>query len=622
MARTIFILLTLVAGISLVALVRGQESPSLERTVSEPGITPRDGAFQLPPADGTVSVLQDDGDAFPAPASLPAAIEESAAPVIGQPQVSTSSAPYYTEDPVDAPAIEQPHVFSSTPHPLVPGTEPGTVRTLSLASEPRTFPPGAIAATIRDGSLGAGQLPAGPTTSTRSQIPDILVEATGPPMIQVGQRATWQIRATNRDNRPSGQVYLRIQLPAWLEMESNQATSGDVDRGEQAGGLLPITWQLSSIAAGASETWNLELVPGENKSFDLQLEWSVRPAPLRTTIRVVQPQLHLDIDGPGEMIFGETRLFTVRLTNPGNGDAHGVILQLEPGGARQPVGTVAAGGSKSLELELTAEQAGQMQIRVMATAHGLVAVLADQEILVRRPELSVKIRGPANCFAGVPAIYRMEIVNRGNAPAEEIAVQAALPLGARLVGRSQQDPADNSVAWAVGRVDAGATRAFEFQCEFTRDGSHPLHVRVTGNGVDPAADSMTAHVQGVADLKLVVNDPQGPRSLNELAVFEMTLVNRGSSSARDVALIGHFGPGVEPVKVTGARAELLPGQVLFDRIAEIGPGEKVVLTIHARASVAGRHRFRAEMISRDPQTRLVQEEMTWFLGEMPTVGGE
>jgi hypothetical protein len=99
-------------------------------------------------------------------------------------------------------------------------------------------------------------------------------------------------------------------------------------------------------------------------------------------------------------------------------------------------------------------------------------------------------------------------------------------------------------------------------------------------------------------------------------------MKRGSGSARDVAVIGHFGNGVEPVKVSGARAELLPGQVLFDRIEEIGPGEKVVLKIHARANVAGRHRFRAEVISRDPQTRLVQEEMTWFLGEMPTVGGE
>lgn len=623
MARTISILLTLVLGISLVALVCGQDRQPGETANTETSSSSRDDSFPLP-ADGTVSVLQADDDAFPAAAVLPAAVQKAAVPAIGQPQGALPAEPYYSGNPENSPSIEQPVFRPPAPQRLFENVEPGRIRTLSLLNEPRSFPPGAITATIQDGSIAAGQLPAvslGPSTSTRSRIPDILVEVTGPSTIQVGQGATWQIRAANRDSSPSGQLSLRIQLPRWLELASSQTTAGEVDQGEETGGMLPVTWQLPAIAARSEETWALKLVPGQNKSFDLQLEWSVRPLVLSTAIRVVQPELHLDIDGPGEMVFGQTKIFTVRLTNPGNGDLQGVVLQLEPGGARQPVGMIAAGGSRSLELELTAEQAGQMQIRALATAHGLAPVIADQEILVRRAELAVSIRGPANCFAGVVAVYRMEIENRGDAPAEGIAVQATLPLGARLVGGGQQNPLSNTIAWTVGRVDAGATRAFEFQCEFTRGGSHPLHVRVTGDGVDPAVDSMTANVRGVADLKLVVNDPQGPRSLKDLAVFELTIMNRGTSPARDVSVIGHFGYGVEPVRVSGGRAELLPGQVLFDRIEEIGPGEKVVLKIHARASVAGHHRFRAEIVSRDPETRLVQEEMTWFMDEMVQAAG-
>ncbi|MEE2684926.1 MAG: hypothetical protein VYB09_01335 [Planctomycetota bacterium] len=615
MARTISILLTLVIGISLVALVYGQDRQPREAADRNASTSSRDDSFPLP-TDTTVSVLEGDSDAFPAPAVLPPSTLEEAVPVIGQPQAATPSEPYYSRDPVETPSLEQPTSQQFVPRPQLENVETVTVRPLSLENEPRPFPPGAIQATIQDGSLAPGQLPAGssgPATSTRSRIPDILVEAIGPSTIQVGQGATWKVRATNRDSSPSGQVVLQVQLPRWMELASSQTTSGTVDQGSESGGLLPVSWQLPAIAAGATETWAMKLVPEENKSFDLQLEWSVRPVVLSTAIRVVQPELHVDIDGPGEMIFGQTRVFTVRLTNPGNGDAQGVILQLQPGDARQPVGMIAAGGSKSLELELTAEQAGQMQIRALATAQGLAPVIADQEILIRHADLAVSIRGPSNCFAGVPTVYRMVIENRGDAPAEGIAVQAALPLGARLVGSGQQNPVDNTIAWAVGRVDAGAKRAFEFQCEFTRDGNHPLHVRVTGDGVDPAVDSMTASVQGVADLKLVVNDPQGPRSLEDLAVFELTVMNRGTSPARDVSVIGHFGYGVEPAKVSGARAELLPGQVLFDSIKEIGPGEKVVLKIHAQANVAGRHQFRAEVISRDPETRLVQEEMTWFL---------
>jgi hypothetical protein len=620
MARTISIILTLVIGISLVALVAGQDSSSSTTRPAETGIVaPKDDSYQLPPPGATISVLQDDTDTFPAPATLPQTIEQSSAPIIGQPQSDPlPTTPYYdhsdVESVIEPRVIEQP----SIPLPRLQATTPGRLRAGPLVTESRALPPGAITGSITGGSLGPGQFPAGnnlAASSTQSRIPDILVETIGPPVIQVGQRATWQIRVTNQDTRPSGQVYLRIQLPSWLELTSNQTTAGDLERVDEHAGTLPITWQLPSIAAGSQETWDLELVPGKNKSFDLQLDWSVRPAPLSTSIRVVEPQIHLDIDGPGEMVYGQTSLFTVRLTNPGNGDAQGVILQLDPGGARQPIGTISAGGSRSLEIELTAEQAGQMLIRAVATAHGLDTVIAEQEILVRRPELKVSIHGPAQCFAGVPAAYRVEIENHGDAPADEVAIRASLPLGAQLVGRELINAADNTIAWAVGTVEAGTMRAFEFQCDFSREGSHPLHVRVTGDGVDPAVDSLTANVFGVADLKLDVNDPQGPRSLNEPAPFEIQVINRGTSPARDVSVIAHFDHGVEPIKVVGAKATLVPGQVLFDLIKEIGPGEKVVLTIHASASVEGRHRFRAEIFAGDPETRLVQEEMTWFLGK-------
>ena len=41
-------------------------------------------------------------------------------------------------------------------------------------------------------------------------------------------------------------------------------------------------------------------------------------------------------------------------------------------------------------------------------------------------------------------------------------------------------------------------------------------------------------------------------------------------------------------------------------------GKEVILKVYAKASKPGRHKFRAVVKSDDPETSLVQEEMTWF----------
>ena len=78
---------------------------------------------------------------------------------------------------------------------------------------------------------------------------------------------------------------------------------------------------------------------------------------------------------------------------------------------------------------------------------------------------------------------------------------------------------------------------------------------------------------------------------------------------------------MEPVKITGQTAELIPGQVIFDSIASIAPGEKVTLKVHARADKEGRHKIRVKLVGRDPGTTLIQEEMTWFLPSSETKDG-
>ena len=109
--------------------------------------------------------------------------------------------------------------------------------------------------------------------------------------------------------------------------------------------------------------------------------------------------------------------------------------------------------------------------------------------------------------------------------------------------------------------------------------------------------------------------------MDEEATYEIQIINRGTRAAHGIDVLAQFGYGVEPVKVTGQTAELIPGQVIFDPIASIAPGEKVVLKVHARADKEGRHKIRVKLVGQNPATTLIQEEMTWFLPTATTEEG-
>ena len=119
-------------------------------------------------------------------------------------------------------------------------------------------------------------------------------------------------------------------------------------------------------------------------------------------------------------------------------------------------------------------------------------------------------------------------------------------------------------------------------------------------------------VEAVADLTLVVEDPKGPKPTGEEVTYTLKIINRGSKAATDVNLLAQFSEGIEPTKVIGHQAEIVPGQVLLKPIARIDAGQELVVELKAVASAAGNHVFRAELTCSTPETRRLFEGTTKF----------
>lgn len=445
------------------------------------------------------------------------------------------------------------------------------------------------------------------------QAPAVTVSSQGPTVVRVGETGEYVITATNNGTAIAEDLFLVTHIPEWVEIASLTSDLGEVDQLPTTDGVQ-LQWTVGSLQSGKTASWRIKLAPEKNRPFSMDIKWTIQPQTIVNQVDVTQPELQLSIDGPEVMTYGDTEIVVVRVSNTGNGDAEDVVLKISPGIERgQSIGLLPVGASKVVELELTAEQPGSMPIQASVSVSGVEHDKKSLDIQIRRPELAVTVDGPAKKFAGNPVTYRIEIANTGDTTAKDVVVSAVLPPEAKYTdGNDKLQTGRRNLSWKIGSVAPASTRAFEFSCVLMQDGQNQLSVRVEAAAAESRTGQFRTAVTGVADLKLIVNDPPGPKMLDELAVYEIKIVNRGTKVATNIDVVGQFGYGVEPVKTEGRRAELLPGQAVFNPIDSLGPGEEIVLKVYAQASKAGRHKFRAVVKSSDPETALVQEEMTWF----------
>ncbi len=144
-------------------------------------------------------------------------------------------------------------------------------------------------------------------------------------------------------------------------------------------------------------------------------------------------------------------------------------------------------------------------------------------------------------------------------------------------------------------------------------GTHEIALACVAPDGSVASARGSVTVEAFADLKLSVDDPVAPAAVGAQVTYELTIVNRGSRDAKNVQVVAQFSDGIEPETASGWNHQVVPGQVRFETIPQIAGGETVKLKVLAKASVAGVHRFRAEVRCEDNEARLVEEESTRYL---------
>lgn len=446
------------------------------------------------------------------------------------------------------------------------------------------------------------------------------VETSGPRKIKIGAPAPYVVSIQNSGEVAAQEVMVSVKVPEWTEVVAAEPDAGAA-RTVMVEGNPCLQWTIPALAANTAAKLNLSVVPHKSRPFDLAVQFTHTPEASQALVEVQEPKLLMTLAGPDEVYFGEREIYKLTLSNPGTGEAENVVVRLLPTSAgdeqavSHPIGTIAAGESKVIELELTARQANSLEIKAEADADGGLHATIDEVIVVRKPELQVAVQGPKLQYAGTPATYRVKVVNPGNATAKSVQVAALIPRGASYLSSSDGGSVDadqRKVTWTVGNLRAGAEAVVAFKCLLNNPGPNSAQVACNAEGEIRTQGSATTEVEALADLVLEIVDPQGPIPVEQDVSYEVHIRNRGTKAAENVEVVAFFSPGIEPVAVDQGRAEIGAGQISFDPVATLNAGQEVVYRIKAKADRAGNHVFRAEVTCPTLETKLSADETTRY----------
>ncbi|PQO25931.1 hypothetical protein C5Y96_20980 [Blastopirellula marina] len=559
----------------------------------------------------------------PAPQEPP---KQEASPM-PKPAAPSQPNPYrYQPAPTEAEAPAANGAASiGAPQPAAPETPKPQVK---LDAEPQPAMPQPTS--IPRQTLSAVETPAPapqPTTTSATLFsvnsPAVVVDTTGPKSLVIGKPSTYRIHARNMGDASARQVTIQMVLPQGIQLQDLRGTLGSPRQVQTPTGMMAVQWDIPVLPAHSEGSLDLGLVATQTRPFELGMEVMYAPMSAKSPISVLEPKLDMVIDGPQDILFGDSQIFKVIAKNTGTGPAENVSITIMPIKKGQnptvidSIGTIAPGDQKVIELELTAKQAGTLALRAETSADNGLRAAAAHDVLVRRAELAVNAQGPGIKYAATTATYAVVVANAGNAPASSIQVEAQLPTGSKFVSAShggKLDEASGRVTWNLPKLEAGTQQPLQVVSTLMVEGNNILQISANADQGLSSRHEMITRVESVADLKLLVNDPTGPIPVGQEVEYEFTLNNRGTKEARGVKVTVSFGSGIEPVLVEGGKGTIQGDIVQLNTIPTVNAGQEITVKVKARGRSEGNHTFRAEVRCDDPTTRLAIEESTHFYG--------
>jgi uncharacterized repeat protein (TIGR01451 family) len=334
------------------------------------------------------------------------------------------------------------------------------------------------------------------------------------------------------------------------------------------------------------------------------------------------------MDGPDQVMIGESAPHIVTVSNPGTGVAQNVVIEVKvPQGLehargerlKMEVGSLNPGESRSVRLSLTATAGGEHSVQVEARAGAELRQAAASTVNVLAPSLQLAMAGPSFRYVGRDAQYRIAVRNSGQATTSNVRATCLVPEGFEFLSAARGgkfDAATRSVSWFVGSVGPNETVEMSLRLKPTTTGDFVQVASVVSEHGATVEARTETKIEGTASLVLEVADLDDPIEIGRETAYEIRVSNEGSKAASNVGLSIELPTGMTLVDAAGPSEHIAEsGLVVFRSLPELPPGQTASFLVHIKGSQAGNQRIRARLVSDSIQEPLTEEEITRFYAE-------
>jgi uncharacterized repeat protein (TIGR01451 family) len=333
--------------------------------------------------------------------------------------------------------------------------------------------------------------------------------------------------------------------------------------------------------------------------------------------------LTLEVQGPREVLIGESAKLTIKVSNPGTGATTGIVLsesipeQLAHSAGPEleyEIGELKPNESRQLELTLKAVKAGQVVNRLMARADAQLVAKQQTQLTIVAPQLEVALQGPKRRYLERQATYTMLVSNPGTAPAKEVELVTHLPKGLKFVeanNAGQYDPQTNSVHWLLDELPPQETGQVTLTTLPVEAGEQMLRLEGTAQRGLSARQEEAIQVEGVAAILFQVVDAADPIEVGGETTYEIRVVNQGSKAATNIQLRAELPAELKAVEAQGPTRYELQGQLVeFEPLARLAPKADTTYRLRVQGLAAGDLRVQVQLKTDEMQTPVTKEEST------------
>ncbi|MFO0803126.1 MAG: hypothetical protein U0791_08410 [Gemmataceae bacterium] len=408
---------------------------------------------------------------------------------------------------------------------------------------------------------------------------------------------------------------------------------------QEAGALV---FYLPALAAGKKHELALQVRPAKLGSFTTSAEVATvdgLQGRKDAVTRVEAGRLGLLIESPPVGLSGEKVPVKIAVTNSGATAGNNVTVwaRFDNGlthtsgqnPVELPVGSLAAGQTKVVELPLSAKGAGKYAVRATATADGNLTATAEAvSFEVRRAELKAAATGPKLAYLGADFTWSVDVTNAGEGPVSNVRVRATLPAEVKLRDAGDGKPGPGSVEWVIPAMKAGEQKTVKLNVEAARISDRAaLAVAVTadatgggtgapvGDPVQARAESSVAII-GAAAVSLELLAPTGALEAGKRTTFQVRVKNKGTIPAHNIDVAAFAPAELKALRAYGKAEGRIDaeGKVTFPVIEELRAGDAITFTVEAEAVQTGDGRLRAEVKAAELSAALKEEQPVRVIG--------